>query len=693
VPGRLTDSLSPYLAQHADNPVDWWPWGPDAFDEARRRDVPVFLSVGYAACHWCHVMAHESFEDPTIAQYLNDNFVSVKVDREEHPDVDAAYMAATVALTGRGGWPMSVWLDHDARAFYAGTYYPPRPRMGMPSFGNVLRSVQAAWTQQRDRVELAAEQIAAALTARAAADQGGGTADLALVSVDAVNSLLNSFDAARGGFGAAPKFPPSMVLEFLLRRAGRVADPRALQIVESTCEAMARGGMYDQLGGGFARYSVDADWVVPHFEKMLYDNALLLRVYLHWWRLTGSELAARVVDETAEFLLRDMVTPEGGLASSLDADSVPEGAADAPAQEGASYVWTRAQLAAALGATDGAWVADLCGVTTRGTFESGGRSTLQLRRDPDDAARWQRVRRTLFEARDSRPAPARDDKVVAAWNGLAIAALADAGALMSRPEWTAAAERAADLLVARHLCPDGRLLRVSRGGAVGAAPGVLEDYADVAAGLLSLYQATGETAWFDLAGSLLGAMLTRFTGGDSEDLRDAEPSPLLAVQSDPTDNAYPAGGSAAMDALLTWLALGANAGADLGDLRERVHRTVASRAELMRRQPRFAGQWLSVAEALLAGPPEVAIVGDPAAPASAELVATARRSPTPGVVIAVGAPGDRVPPLLADRPVPEGAVACAYVCRASVCDAPVSDPADLRALLDQTAKAPEHRVP
>lgn len=694
VPGRLTDSLSPYLAQHADNPVDWWPWGQAAFDEARSRDVPIFLSVGYAACHWCHVMAHESFENPELAQYLNDNFVSVKVDREEHPDVDATYMAATVALTGRGGWPMSVWLDHDARAFYAGTYYPPRSRLGMPGFGDVLRSVHTAWTQQRERVNTAAEQISAALAARAAADRGGGSADLALVSVDAVSALMSSFDADRGGFGGAPKFPPSMVLEFLLRRAGRVGDPRALQMVDATCEAMARGGMYDQLGGGFARYSVDADWVVPHFEKMLYDNALLLRVYLHWWRLTGNATAGRVVRETAEFLLRDMVTPEGGFASSLDADSVPAGGGDGqPAQEGAHYVWTPAQLAAVVGASDGAWVADLCHVTARGTFESGGRSTLQLPADPDDPARWQRVRTSLLAARRSRPAPARDDKVVAAWNGLAIAALAEAGSLMERPEWIVAAERAADLLLSRHIGADGSLLRVSRGGTVGTAAGVLEDYGDVACGLLCLYQATGEAEWFEVASTVLTSMRSRFADESGDQLLDAEPSSLLPGQSDPTDNAYPSGNSAAMDALLTWVALGADGGAHVGEWRARIHRVVSSRAGLMRTQPRFAGQWLSVAEALLAGPAEVAIVAEPGAPELAALVATVRRAATPGVVVAVGQPGDTVPPLLADRPLPRGGAVGAYVCRDSVCDAPVSDPEALRVLLDQGAKPTDHHVP
>ncbi|MDQ1250397.1 MAG: uncharacterized protein QG597_4776 [Actinomycetota bacterium] len=727
---RLRDALSPYLRQHADNPVDWWPWGQAAFDEARRRDVPVFLSVGYAACHWCHVMAHESFEHPALAALLNEHFVSIKVDREEHPDVDATYMAATTALTGRGGWPMSVWLDHDGRAFHAGTYFPPTPRLGMPSFPQVLDAIWQAWRDRREQVGTSAAQIAEALArqreAARAADVAGDDVDLAEVCDEAVRRLAADFDPARGGFGGAPKFPPSMVLEFLLRHHARTGDPVALDLALTTLRAMARGGIYDQLGGGFARYSVDADWVVPHFEKMLYDNALLLRVYAHWWRATGDPLARRVVVETAEFLLRDLRTPEGGFASALDADSVPprdwddaqgvggrsgssrhEGA-HGQAVEGAYYVWSRAELIAVLGPADGSWAADLCNVTERGTFEQG-RSTLQLRVDPDDQGRWADVRHRLLSARTQRPAPARDDKVVAAWNGLAIAALAEAGALFDEPQWVAAAEAAADVVLAVHLTADGGLRRVSREGVAGSARGVLEDYADVAEGLLTLYQATGDARWFVRGQGLLGTMIERFGAdggsapaadaahGSACELLDSEPDSLLAQGSDPSDNAYPSGSSAAAAALLTLAALGgsavvaAAAGVSVAEAPTQVAATalraaqrtrsaaltlVLQRTELMRRHPRFAGVWLATTQALLAGPAEVAVVGAADDPLRAELIGVARASTSPGMVLAVGEPGEVTPPLLADRVAAAGRTV-AYVCEQAVCRVPTADPATM----------------
>ena len=388
---RLKDSTSPYLLQHADNPVDWWPWCDEAFAEAARRDVPVMLSVGYAACHWCHVMAHESFEDPETAGVLNEHVVAVKVDREERPDVDAVYMTATQAMTGQGGWPMTVFMTPDAEPFFTGTYYP------RDYFRQLVLNISQAWRDQRDDVTGRARQVAAALaenaTATAAALRGGGgeldavfrqAADVAL------QGLSQDYDAARGGFGTAPKFPPSMVLEFLLRHHERTADVNALDLAEGTCEAMARGGMYDQLGGGFARYSVDADWVIPHFEKMLYDNALLARVYAHLWRRTGSALARRVAEQTCDWMLRELRTAEGGLAASLDADSEGE--------EGKFYVWTQAQLAAALGPEDAEFAAEAFHVTQAGTFEHGA-SVLQLRSDPEDASRLRRVRDALLAAR------------------------------------------------------------------------------------------------------------------------------------------------------------------------------------------------------------------------------------------------------------------------------------------------------
>jgi uncharacterized protein len=467
---RLAAATSPYLLQHADNPVDWWEWGPEAFEEARRRDVPVLLSVGYAACHWCHVMAHESFEDEATAAYLNEHYVSIKVDREERPDVDAVYMQATTAMTGHGGWPMTCVLDHDGSPFFAGTYFPDRPRHGQPSFTQVLQALSEAWTDRADDVRRVAANLREHLSAAAAPTAAPIGAD----AVErAVGVLAEEFDPQAGGFGGAPKFPPSMVLELLRRFAVRPAEEgsttaqlvrQARHMLARTVQAMAGGGMYDQLGGGFARYAVDRGWVVPHFEKMLYDNGLLLALYAR----LGTPLGDRVTRETTEFLLRELRTSEGGFASALDADS--EGA------EGTFYVWTPAQLVEVLGPDDGAWAADLLGVTDQGTFEHGT-STLQLRHPPADAAadRWHDVRRRLFAAREDRVRPARDDKVVAAWNGLAVSGLVAAWQRLGEQEWLDAAVAAGRLLVDVHLvAPDGgpaRLRRVSRDGVVGTPAG------------------------------------------------------------------------------------------------------------------------------------------------------------------------------------------------------------------------------
>ncbi|HEY0719225.1 MAG TPA: thioredoxin domain-containing protein, partial [Streptosporangiaceae bacterium] len=490
---RLKDATSPYLLQHADNPVDWWPWSDDAFDEARRRDVPVLLSVGYAACHWCHVMAHESFEDAGIARLMNDRLVSIKVDREERPDVDDVYMTATQAMTGQGGWPMTVFMTPDREPFYCGTYFPRE------NFRRLIDAVTNAWTSERVQLQEQATQIAATLAGNAAAtakalrenagplaaledlEEGAAHRALAELTDAAVTGLADDFDPAHAGFGGAPKFPPSMACEFLLRHHERTADPRARQLAEQTLEAMARGGMYDQLGGGFARYSVDAAWVVPHFEKMLYDNALLARVYAHLWRRTGSELGRRVAEETCDWMVRELRTPQGGLAASLDADSEGE--------EGRFYVWSPAELAAAVGPEDGAYAAGVLGVGDPGTFEHG-RSVLQRRADPADPERFAAVRAALAQAREHRPRPGRDDKVVAAWNGLAIAALAETGLLLGRDDLVEAATASAALLADVHLS-GGRLARTSRDGAAGPGAGVLDDYGCVAEGFLVLSGVTG----------------------------------------------------------------------------------------------------------------------------------------------------------------------------------------------------------
>ncbi len=674
MPNRLADSTSPYLLQHADNPVDWWEWGDAAFAEAARRDVPVLLSVGYAACHWCHVMAHESFEDDATAAFVNAHFVAVKVDREERPDVDAVYMEAVQALTGQGGWPMTAFLTPRGRPFYAGTYFPPQPRHGMPAFQQVLEAVSRTWVERRGDVEEAAGRIAGQLGGDRLLPGERPPASDRLVA--AVRRLAAEFDSVHAGFGHAPKFPPSMVLEFLLRHHARTGDSRPLAIVEATCERMARGGMYDQLAGGFARYSVDQAWVVPHFEKMLYDNALLLRVYAHWWRATASPLAERVTAETADFLLRDLRTPQGGFASALDADTMIDGRS----VEGATYVWTPTELVELLGADDGEWVAGLLGVTPQGTFEHGS-STLQLRQDPDDPDRWDRVRSVLMTARQARPQPGRDDKVVAAWNGLAIAALADAGAVLERPEWVEAAAECADLLVRVHLNDHGRLARVSRNGRAGQHAGVLEDHADVAEGMLALVAATGDPVWLSFAEQLVDVVISHYArpeGGFFDTADDSTDSRLSMIKrpQDPTDNATPSGLSAAAGALLTFAAYTGSS----------VHRAAAERAlavydALADQAPRFAGWGLAVAEALAAGPAEVAVVGPAREPATTSLYRTALLATSPGAAVVAGDPHDsasQAVPLLHGRPLVDGRPA-AYVCRQFVCAAPTTDPAHLAA--------------
>ena len=659
---RLSEQTSPYLRQHQDNPVDWWPWCPEAFAEAVTRGVPVLLSVGYSACHWCHVMAHESFEDPAIAAVMNELFVNIKVDREERPDIDAVYMEATQAMTGHGGWPMTVFMTPAGEPFYCGTYYPPRDGHGMPSFERVLRGVAEAWATRRDELTAVGTDIVAKLATRGIKRTGGGL-DAATLDGGA-ESLRASYDERTGGFGGAPKFPPSMALEFLMRHAARTGSQASLDMVSGTCERMARGGIYDQLAGGFARYSVDDSWVVPHFEKMLYDNALLARVYLHLWRATGSELARRIAVETCDFLVRDLGTAEGGIASALDADS--EGV------EGKFYVWTPLQLSGVLGEDDGAFAAEVFWVDAHGTFEHGS-SVLQLLEDPADAARLASVRAALLAARAERIAPGRDDKVVAAWNGLAIAALAETGVLLDRPDLLAAAVRVGELLERLHLV-DGRLRRVSLAGVVGAPVGVLEDYGDVAEGFIALYSATGDARWLGSAGTLLDVVLAHFGDGAGSFFDTADDAEALVRRpQDATDNATPAGASAAAGALLSYAAL-------TGSMphREAAESALAAVAPIVTGHARFAGWAAAVGEALVAGPAEVAVVGS--GEVAARLLLAARMSTSPGLVLAPGLPDAGGVPLLAGRPLIDGGPA-AYVCRHFACAAPVTDPAALTAAL------------
>ncbi|MFC9968451.1 thioredoxin domain-containing protein [Nocardia ignorata] len=675
---RLGSATSPYLRQHADNPVHWREWDADALAEAAERDVPILLSVGYASCHWCHVMAHESFEDAATAEQMNADFVCVKVDREERPDLDAVYMTATVAMTGQGGWPMTCFLTPDGAPFYCGTYYPKQPRGGMPSFTQLLTAITETWRNRRDEVDKAADQVTEALRAQATGLPDGEIALTTELLDKAVLAVAADEDRVHGGFGGAPKFPPSAMLEGLLRHWERTGDQAVFDLVERAAEAMARGGIYDQLRGGFARYAVDANWLVPHFEKMLYDNALLLRAYAHLARRTPAtpleSLPHRVSRETVEFLLADLGTAEGGFASALDADThlEPGGAG----VEGATYVWTPAELVGELGPLDGMWAADAFGVTTAGNFEQGT-SVLTRHSDPVDAeqsARFDRLRTKLFEVRTARPQPARDDKVVTAWNGMAITALAEAGAALEEPSWVAAAVRCARFLLDVHLV-DGRLRRASLDGIAGAPPAVLEDYAWLTTGLLALYQATGEPDWLAAAQVILDSAIEHFADPDRpgswfDTADDAET--LVTRPRDPIDGATPSGTSALAEALLT-----ASAVADPDravHYRELADHTLARGALLLDRAPRTAGHWLAVAEAAVRGPFQVAIAATEKTSATMELLAAARTA-APGGSIVLAAPPDAAP-LLTDRPLVDGHPA-AYVCRGSICDLPVTDPADL----------------
>jgi uncharacterized protein len=655
----LGAATSPYLRQHADNPVHWQQWTPQALADAATRDVPILLSIGYAACHWCHVMAHESFEDDEVAAAMNAGFVCIKVDREERPDIDAVYMSATVGLTGRGGWPMTCFLTPDGRPFFCGTYYPK------DAFLQLLSAVSDTWRDRRGEVEESSDQISGQLRSMAAKLPGGGPEVAPALCDHAVATVLDDQDTARGGFGPAPKFPPSALLEALLRNHERTGSTAALQAVSRTGGAMARGGIYDQLAGGFARYSVDDAWVVPHFEKMLYDNALLLRAYAHWARRTGDPLARRVAGQTARFLL-DELTEADMFTSSLDAD--------ADGQEGSTYVWTPEQLTEVLGDDDGRWAAEVFGVTESGTFEHGA-SVLQLPSDPDDLQRLDRIRTALLAARGTRAQPGRDDKVVTAWNGLAITALAEASVALGDPELARAARRCATALLDTHIV-DGRLRRASLGGVVGDSAAILEDHAMLATGLLAVYQLSTEKPLLSAATQLLDTALQHFADPDRpgrwfDAADDAEQLMLRPI--DPMDGATPSGASAITEALLT--------AAPLVDMYRAEQYLLAAgdalsaHSVLLQHAPRSAGHWLAVAEAAVRGPLQVAVACQPS---GSSLLADARRL-APGGAIVVGGEMDSSA-VLAGRDRVDGADA-AYVCRGRVCDLPVTGASELAAAL------------
>ena len=657
----LGESTSPYLRQHADNPVHWQQWGPQALQSAHDRDVPILLSIGYSACHWCHVMAHESFEDEATAALMNEHFVCIKVDREERPDLDSVYMNATVAMTGQGGWPMTCFLTPDTEPFYCGTYFPPTPRQAIPSFQQLLTAVADTWSTRRQDVFDASAAVVTELRSQSAGVPAGGRPIDAEALATSVAAICGDEDAEFGGFGGAPKFPPGALLEGLLRHYERTGDGEVLGVVRRTASAMARGGIYDQLGGGFARYSVDAEWIVPHFEKMLYDNALLLRFYAHLARVDDDPLARRVASDTAEVLLRDLRTGNGCFASALDADT--EGV------EGSTYTWTPEQLTATLGFEDGVWAAGLFAVNSAGTFEAG-MSVLQLPAEPEDYDRFARVRRTLSDARARRPQPGRDDKVVTAWNALAITALVEAGTGLKQPRWVDAAVECGEQLFASHV-ESGRVRRVSLGSAVGAASGVLEDYACLAVASAALFQATGDAVWIERMSSLLEAATEHFCDPDDVgswfDTAD-DTETLVTRPRDPIDGATPSGASTMAEAFLTGAALvDPEFSARYGEL---AAASLARAALILERAPRSGGHWLAVAEAAVRGPIQVAVSTAP----GADLVSAARALAPGGSVVVAGKTDSSV--LLMGRPPVDGAET-AYVCHGFVCDRPVTSAEDL----------------
>jgi uncharacterized protein YyaL (SSP411 family) len=663
VPNRLAAETSPYLRQHADNPVDWYPWGEEAFAAARERDRPLLVSIGYSACHWCHVMAHESFEDPTTAALMNDLFVNVKVDREERPDVDAVYMEATQAMTGSGGWPMTVFATPDGRPFFCGTYFPPRSMPGRRGFADLCRAVDEAWREQRqDLLDQAGHVTEALGSAHATAGEAPGAA----VVTNAVENLLALHDAEWGGFGPAPKFPQAMAIDVLLRHHARTGSVAALGAAVTTLDAMAAGGIYDHLGGGFARYSVDPVWLVPHFEKMLYDQALLLRPYLHAWQLTGEPRHLQVVEETVAYLQRDLRQPGGAYSSAEDADSEGE--------EGRFYLWTPAQITEVFaGDTEAASSAIAWwNVTEPGNFE--GRTILnrmhhrgELRR-PDHV---EAARQRLLEARSQRVRPGLDDKVLTEWNALLIASLAEAGAAAGHPEWVEAAAATATFLL-EHLRDDqGRWLRSwqADGGARHLA--FAADHAALVDAFTRLAEATGEASWIAEARATADALLDRFEdpddGGVFTTAHDGER--LITRPKDLQDNPVPSANSAAAVALLRLGALTGHERYTGG-----AHRILALTGRFAGQHPTAFGHLLAAVDLATAGITEVVVAGP-----AAELLATVRATWRPAAVLAWGEPF--ASPLWEGREPTDGQPGRAYVCRDFTCDLPTADPAQLEAQL------------
>jgi len=662
---RLSQETSPYLLQHRDNPVDWYPWGPEALGRARDEDRPILLSIGYSACHWCHVMAHESFEDEAIAAYMNEHFVCIKVDREERPDVDAIYMEAVQSMTGHGGWPLTAFLDPEGVPFYGGTYFPPQQRQGLPSFLMVMEAIVGSWTSQREQIDAAAGRIREQLGAVARIEPSDEPLTPQLLE-GADRQLRERADMENGGIGGAPKFPPSSALELLLARGER-------EVVTRTLDAMACGGINDQIGGGFARYAVDEIWLVPHFEKMLYDNALLARAYLHGFQATGTERWREECQRTLDWMLREMRGEEGGFYSALDADSEGE--------EGRFYVWEESELREVL---DGAGLGDgadellsYWGVTPLGNFE--GRNILHVPGGPEASppAGLEDARRALYEHRANRVWPGLDDKRICSWNALALAALADAGAVLDRPEYLDAARSCADFLLNELRDPSGKLKRTWKEGEA-RFDAYLEDHAFVVEALLALYEASFEERWFRAAREIADAMIERFgdpeRGGFYTTAADAEQ--LIARRKDVDDHPIPSGNSAAAYALLRLAALtGEHSYADHAVSVLRLFHRVAEK------HPHAVSHLLRALDFHLATTREVALVAAPGdGDGLTDLARVVRSELRPHVVVAGGAEGTTHPELLRERAAVEGRAA-AYVCENFTCRTPVTEPEELATAL------------
>ncbi len=663
---RLIDETSPYLLQHAHNPVDWYPWGDEAFERAKNEDKPVLVSIGYSACHWCHVMEHESFEDDTTAAIQNEHFVNIKVDMEERPDVDQIYMNFVQLTTGRGGWPMNVFLTPDKRPFFGGTYFPPTQRYGMPSWQQILLSIAEAYRERRDEIEHSATEIVGELRRMSIVETAGGLSDTNLDL--AYQSFVRTFDAANGGWGGAPKFPQAMSIEFLLRYHYRTGEKKALEMATLTLDKMAAGGIYDQIGGGFHRYAVDAVWLVPHFEKMLYDNAQLARVYLHAYQVTGSDLYRRIAVETLEYVRREMLDESGGFFSSQDADSEGE--------EGKFFVWTPEEISLVLGEQEASEFCAFYDVTRGGNFE--GHSILNIRGEGTLAtarvSAFDDARLKLFEYREERIKPGRDEKVLTAWNGLMLAAFADAAGALGSDEYLAIAKRNADFILSQ-LQDDGRLLRTWKDGKA-KLNAYVEDHANVVDGLLAVYQVSGEIRYLNEARRLADTMITEFWDPDGGGFffTSNDHEQLVVRNKDLYDNATPSGNSVAADVLLRLAKL-------TGDERyeQFASTTLRLSAVQIRRYPQGFGRALSALEFHLADTKEIVIVGD----AGSDLAREALSLYLPDAVFAITAdPASDASamPLFEGRTAVEGQ-ATAYVCENFVCQRPVTSVKELRQLI------------